>query len=72
MDFKGISTLLDELPANAKNDIRLVFVVPDEQSTKSFERQTINFPVGVSEVAKKWVDSFPQYVYRLRREDISY
>jgi hypothetical protein len=67
MDFKGIVTILHELPANAKKDIRLLFVVPDGESMNSFERQAIYFPIGTSEEDKYMVARFAQYVYRLRR-----
>jgi hypothetical protein len=46
------SILLHELPANAKKDIRLLFVVPDVDFTKDFKRQTIR---ACQRKRRKWL-----------------
>ena len=44
--LNGILDLLDELPANAKKNLRIVFILPsDDKETRSFKRQKIISPV---------------------------
>ena len=64
--LKGILDLLNELPANAKKNLRIVFILPsDDEETRSFKRQKIISPQGASDEDIKQVASIPQYVYRL-------
>jgi len=64
--LNGILDLLDELPANAKKNLRIVFILPlDDEETRSFKRQKIISPQGASDEDIKRVASIPQYVYRL-------
>ncbi len=64
--LNGILDLLKELPANAKKNLRIVFVLPsDDKETQSFGRQKIISPQGASVKDVAQVNSIPQYVYRL-------
>jgi hypothetical protein len=64
LDGHEVMQLVNELPADARKDVRIVFVVPhhDEQ-TKKFERQKITFPMGTSQTQQDEVNGYPQYVY---------
>jgi hypothetical protein len=70
MNFEGIFVLFEELPYNAKKNVCLLFVIPDDRSMESFHCQTINFPIGINDKDRKLVESFPQYVYCLSRQSI--
>jgi len=62
----GILDLLKELPANAKKELFIVFVLPsDDKETRSFGRQKIITRQGASAKDIALVSSIPQYVYRL-------
>jgi hypothetical protein len=64
--LKEILTLLDELPADAKSNLCIVFVLPsDDKETRSFKVQSIQSPQGASQEDITRVASIPQYVYRL-------
>jgi hypothetical protein len=64
--FQGIADVLKDLPANAKRDVRIVFVLPAGDKEKDFGRQDItHIPQGASREQIALFESFPQYVYRL-------
>jgi len=64
--LNGILDLLKELPANAKKNLRIVFVLPsDDKETRSFGHQKIISPQGASDKDIAQATSIPQYVYRL-------
>jgi hypothetical protein len=67
MKFKGIADILRELPANAKENVRIVFVLPaGDKKMKKFGRQNItHIPQGTADEEIKLLESYPQYVYRL-------
>jgi len=64
--LNGILDLLKELPANAKKNLYIVFVLPsDDKETQSFGPQKIIFPQGARVEDIALVSGIPQYVYRL-------
>jgi hypothetical protein len=71
--LNGILDLLKELPANAKKNLRILFVlVPsDDKETASFGRQKILIPQGASPEDIALVTSIPQYVYRLSLKTVN-
>jgi hypothetical protein len=70
--LNGILDLLRELPANAKKNLRILFVLPsDDKETASFGRQKILIPQGASPEDIALVTSIPQYVYRLSLKTVN-
>lgn len=64
--LNGVLDLLKELPATAKKNLRILFVLPlDDEETRSFGRQRIISPQGALDEDIAVVESIPQYVYRL-------
>jgi hypothetical protein len=64
LNLKGITELTNELPANAKKRICIVFVVPDYETTrKPYKRQNIVIPDGVPKHVSDPVVAYKQYVY---------
>ena len=65
--FQGIVDILKDLPANAKKDVRIVFVLPTgDKEIKSVGRMNItHIPQGTPAEEIRLVESYPQYVYRL-------
>jgi len=64
--LNGILDLLKDLPAKARKNLRIVFMVPsDDKGTQSFKCQAITYPQGASEKDIALVTRIPQYVYRL-------
>ena len=67
MKLRGIIELLAQLPADAKRDVRIVFILPTkDEPTKIFKCQSIECPAGLptSKVTiAEAVDKFPQYVH---------
>ena len=64
LNLKGITELTNELPANAKKRICIVFVVPDHETTrKPYKRQNIVNPDGVPKHVSDPVVAYKQYVY---------
>ncbi len=64
LNLKGITELIDELPASAKKRICIVFVVPDHETCrKPYKRQTIVIPSGVNKAVSDPVVAYKQYVY---------
>jgi len=64
--LNGILDLLNDLPANPRKNLRIVFVLPsDDKETRSFKCQSITYPQGASEKDIAVVAGIPQYVYRL-------
>jgi len=62
----GITALTDELPANVKKNIYIVYVVPyGDKSTEHFKQQKIISPAGMDSNIVKEVEKYPQYVYYL-------
>lgn len=63
----GITELIDELPANAKKRICIVFVVPDHNTTlKPYRRQRIVQPAGTQGTKTdvvRTVENYKQYVH---------
>ncbi len=48
--LNGILDLLEDLPANARKNLRIVFVLPlDNEETRLFKCQSITYPQGVSD-----------------------
>ena len=65
INLQGIIDILREIPANAKKDVRIVFMVPDgDPSVQNYRHQTICMrPTGYDADEKDMVEHFPQYVY---------
>ena len=65
INLQGIVDILREIPANAKKDVRIVFVVPDsDPSVQNYRHQMIRTrPTGYDADEKDMVERFPQYVY---------
>jgi hypothetical protein len=70
MKIQGILNILNELPANAKRNIAIVFVLPSgDQETRKFGLQKVtNIPPGTSAGMIELVEKFPQYTYRFPLE----
>jgi hypothetical protein len=59
-----ITTLTNELPFNATQNVCIVFVVPKgDKSTLDFKPQSIVYPVGTLDDVVKKVLGYPQYVF---------
>jgi hypothetical protein len=73
INFQGIMDILQELPANAKKNVRIVFVLPSgDKKTKSFGCKNItHIPQGTPDEMIKLVESFPQCVYRLPLQSVN-
>ena len=71
----GIIELLAQLPANARKDVRIVFILPaNDERTKNFKCQKINRSIGLpnSKVnTAEEVDKFPQYVHYVNLGDFN-
>ena len=64
LNLKGITELVNELPATAKKRICIVFIVPDHDTTcKPYKRQKIAIPRGVPRNVSDPVVAYNQYVY---------
>jgi len=64
LKFRGIIKLLDPLPAKAKKDVRIVFVVPaGDKSTANFKQQNITCPIGTPDAEVEVLRRYPQYVH---------
>jgi len=60
----GLVDLLDELPANAKQNVCIVYVVPaNDERTRNFKCQSIVHPTGMVADKCRAVEKYPQYVY---------
>ena len=64
LNLKGIMELINELPADAKQRICILFIVPDHETTVlHYQRQTIVVPYGVPDDVSKMIIGYHQYVY---------
>ncbi len=64
LNLKGITELIDELPASVKKRICIVFVIPDHDTTcKPYKRQRIVIPLGVPKDVSDPVVAYKQYVH---------